>query len=98
MNLNELMIHIREKPESFLQDDCIFQLRAFLRGFILAKNIAANGVCDDHKLFERFNEYVRSQYGIDSTEVISVEEVIHDAEQNKSYERYIELWFNYVNH
>ena len=98
MNLNELMIQIREKPGSFLQSDCIFQLRAFLRGFVLAKNIESGGICEDHKLLESFGAYVREHYGIGPDDFISVEEIIHDQEQENSYEKHMELWFNYVIH
>lgn len=98
MNLEELMIQIRNNPGSILQDDCVFQLRAFMRGFVFAKNVHANGLTDDHKLMEGFSGYVREIYDIDPSEVISVEEIIYDHEQDESFEKHMELWFNYVNH
>jgi len=66
MNLSELMILLRDKPESFLQEDCVFQLAAFIRVFILAKNVDAGRLSDDHKLFEGFAAYIRNKYEIDA--------------------------------
>jgi hypothetical protein len=102
MNLIELMRKIRDRPEAFLQDDCILQLRAFIRGFILAKNTSIESentaICEDHKLLDRFDSYVKEKYKIELSERISVEEVLLDTEGKNAYPKYIELWFNYVQH
>ena len=96
MNLYQLMILVRDQPESFLREDCVFQLAAFIRGFILAKNIEADGISEDHKIFEDFVVYVRNNYEISYLERGSVEEIVNDAEQKKSFEKYLALWFTYV--
>jgi len=102
MNLIELMRKIRDRPEAFLQDDCILQLRSFIRGFILAKNTSIESentaICEDHKLLDRFDSYVKEKYKIELSERISVEEVLLDTEGKNAYPKYIELWFNYVQH
>jgi hypothetical protein len=100
MNLIELMPQIRERPEAFLQDDCVFQLRAFIRGFILAQNISSQDgnlvICEDHKLLDKFDTYTKNRYNVNPSDHVSVEEVLFDAEGKEAFFKYIELWFNYV--
>ena len=102
MNLIELMRQIRERPEAFLQDDCIFQLRAFIRGFILAQNVLSKSgtfvICEDNKLLDKFDAYIKDRYKVKPEAQISVEEVLFDAESKEAFFKYIELWFNYVQH
>jgi len=102
MNLIELMLQIRERPEAFLQDDCIFQLRAFIRGFILAQNVSARNdepkICEDHKLLDKFDAYVKEKYNINPEDHIAIEELLFDTEGKEAFFKYIELWFNYVQH
>ena len=96
MNLQEVMATMKSKPETFLQNDCIFQLRAFIRGFIFSKNIAAEAICDDHKLLDAVDLQIKELYGIKPGEIISIEEVLDDNEGDKAFDKYIELWHKYV--
>lgn len=98
MNLCELMLKIRSTPEVFLQDDCIFQLRAFLRGFILAKNTSAQAITQDHKLLESVDSMIKDQYGVNKAEQISIEELLFDHEGKKAFQKYQKLWFKYTQH
>ena len=96
MNLSELMVQIRSNPEYFLQDDCIFQLRAFIRGFILAKNTSSQSLTEDHDLHESIDSMIKNQYGVNNTDQISVEELLFDHEGKKAFRTYLELWFKYI--
>ena len=96
MNLQELMIEIKRSPESFLQDDCIFQLRAFIRGFIFSKNVSTKAIDGDHKLLESIDSKIRNEYGIGKNVKTSIEEILNDIEGENAYKKYIELWFKYV--
>jgi len=98
MNLSELMIRIRENPSQFLQDDCIFQLRAFLRGFIFAKNTSANLTTKDHQLLDSIDSKIKSLYGIKEGEIISIEEILDDNEKENAFSKYLEQWFRYAQH
>jgi len=98
MNLSELMIHIKESPGKFLQDDCIFQLRAFIRGFIFAKNSSVKSVTDDHNLLDSIDMKIKRKCGMTSNERVSIEEVLSDNEGDKAFHKYIELWFQYAQH
>jgi hypothetical protein len=98
MNLQELMTAIRNKPEVFLQNDCIFQLRAFIRGFIFAQNTAAKAICDDHKLLAAIDLKIKKQYGINPTEKVSIEEILNDSEGENACNKYIDLWHKYTQH
>jgi hypothetical protein len=95
MNLSELMLKIRETPEAFLQDDRIFQLRAFVRGFILAKNTSSQAITEDHNLLESVDSMIKNQYGIYKTEQVPIEELLFDHEGKKAFQKYLELWFKY---
>lgn len=95
MNLSELMQKIRNTPEAFLQDDCIFQLRAFVRGFILAKNTSAQAITEDHILLDFVDSMIKDQYGVNKAEQISIEELLIDHEEKKAFQIYLELWFKY---
>lgn len=96
MNLPELMIELRDRPEAFLRDDCIFQLRAFIRGFILARNTAERAISIDHKLLEAFDLELKSEYGVEPSERVSVEELLDEIEKENAFAKYIELWFKYA--
>ncbi|TVZ40356.1 hypothetical protein P886_4783 [Alteromonadaceae bacterium 2753L.S.0a.02] len=92
MNISELVELIKENPGRFLQDDCIFQLRAFLRGFLFAKNTLMDRVCSDHKLLEEIDSIIRKEYSVLPTERISIEEILDDFEGKNAFNRYLELW------
>ena len=98
MKLSELMLKIRNTPEAFLQDDCIFQLRAFVRGFILAKNTSAQSITEDHILLESIDSIIKNQYGVNKAEQISIEELLFDHEGKKAFQKYLALWFKYLQH
>ena len=98
MNLAELMIEIRNSPEKFLQDDCIFQLRAFIRGFIFAKDSSAKIIGDDRKLLDAIDLKIRNKYGIAPSERIAIEEILDDYEGDNALAKYLELWFKYAQH
>jgi len=96
MKLQELMLKINKSPESFLQADCIYQLRAFLRGFIFSKNIAIQGLSEDHKTLEEFDLYLKSIYNINSSEKGVIEEFLYEVEGEEAFSKYLEHWLNYA--
>jgi len=61
MNVDDLVKLIHADPGRFLQDDSISQLRAFLRGSILAKNVELKGNSEDQRIFESVDTKVRQK-------------------------------------
>ena len=96
MNIIQMMGLIRNDGEKILQNDCIFQLRAFMRGFILAKNTCGNGISEDHKILERIDEVVRKKYNVLPTSMISIEEIMDNFEGGKAYQVYLNIWFSNI--
>jgi len=92
---------IEERPGMFLQKDCIFQLRAFIRGFCLAKNVSPRNnndfLCDDHQLLNKFDDSVRKKYRVNADH-ISIEETLFDAVGDRAFFKYIELWNKFIEH
>ena len=91
-----MMELIKSDGDKILQDDCIFQLRAFMRGFVLAKNASSSDLSEDHKIMDRMDAVVRKKYSVLPTSRISVEEILDDFDGENAYEKYLELWFSNV--
>ncbi len=96
MTVIELVKLIKADPGKFLQDDSIFQLRAFLRGFILAKNAEIKDVSEDQKVLERVDKAVRKKYSVLPTAHISTEEILDDFEGENAFRKYLEIWFETI--
>jgi len=94
MTIIDLVGLIKADPSKFLQDDSIFQLRAFLRGFILAKNSEVQGVSEDQKILESVDKAVRRKYCVLPTAHISIEEILDDFEAENAFSKYLEIWFD----
>ena len=93
MNIIKMMELIKSDGNKILQDDCIFQLRAFMRGFVLAKNTSSKEFSEDQKIMERIDKVVRKKYSVLPTSVISVEEIMSDFEGRNAYQEYLKIWF-----
>ena len=100
MNIQNLVDLIRENPGKFLQDDSVFQLMAFLRGFCLAKNVtsvqAGGNPSLDHTLLDTFGEHIRSTYS-SITEAVSVDEVLTDVSPEAAFELFFKEWSKFIN-
>ena len=96
MNIIQMMELLKVDGDKILQDDCIFQLRAFMRGFVLAKNTSGNGISEDHKIMEKMDEIVRKKYSVLPTSIISIEEIMDDFEGSNAYQEYLNIWFSNV--
>ena len=92
MTLLDLMRKIERNPANFLQSDCIFQLRAFLRGYIFSKNIEQGAISAEHELLTKFDTQLKESYGVTQGQSISVEELLTDHEGEKAFEKYFEIW------
>lgn len=92
------MLKIRNTPETFFQDKCIFQLCAFFRGFILAKNTSTQAITEDHDFLEFVDSMIKDQYGVNKAEQVSIEELLFDHEGKKAFQKYLGFWFKYSQH
>ena len=92
MRLFELIKEIERDPGNFLQSDCIFQLRAFLRGYVFSKNINQKGFSEEHEVLTKFDAQLKERYGVSPEEVVSVEEMLTDFEGENAFQKYLELW------
>ncbi len=94
-DLIELHSAIAARPEFFLQKRCIFQLRAFLRGFCLFQNaqlLESDGqLCKDHQLLQQFDQTIREKYCYLNVN-LSIEEILAEAEGEEAFDHYFQLW------
>lgn len=97
MNIIELMDIIEDDAGRFLQADCIFQLRAFMRGFVIAKNVSSPTLSFDHQIMDEIDSIVRKEYDVLPSAVISIEEILDDFEAGNAFNKYLEIWAQNVN-
>ena len=99
MNISELVCMIETDVEKFLQDDSVFQLMAFLRGYCCARNAEMmrleNQLSQDHLVLESFGEHVRSKFGV-INEHVSIEEKLTDAAGDRALNLFFDEWNGFL--
>ena len=100
MNISELICMIETDVEKFLQDDSVFQLMAFLRGYCCARNAEMmrleNRLSQDHLMLEAFGEHVRLNFG-KVNEHVSIEEKLTDVAGDGALRLFFDEWSSYLN-
>ncbi len=99
MNLIQLIKAIENNPDKFLQDDCVFQLMAFIRGFIVAKNLQDRSdktyLCDDHILLDSFIAAIRLKYNLVDTQG-SLDELLTDIGDEGAFDLFFAEWNDFI--
>jgi hypothetical protein len=98
MNLTQLIKTIENNPEKFLQDDCVFQLMAFIRGFMLAKNLQDRSdktyLSEDHILLDSFIAAIRLKYNLVATG--SLDELLTDIADEGAFDLFFAEWNDFI--